>query len=115
MRVRSRQDDPMTLFRQAAAAVANYQHEPKVWEVSIAEQRAAARLQAAREPKEEVSKVEDLDVDGVPCRLYKPRDAVWPGVNGLILHLHGGGFVFNDVEVHDAVCRRFANRAGLAV
>jgi acetyl esterase len=105
----------MTLFRQPAAAVANYQHEPKVWEVPIADQRAASRRQAAREPKEEVSKVEDVDADGVPCRLYKPSDGVWPGVNGLVVHLHGGGFVFNDVEVHDAVCRRFANRAGLAV
>ena len=105
----------MTLFRQAAAAVANYQHEPKVWEVPIADQRAGARLQAAREPKEEVSEVRDVDADGVPCRLYRPSDRVRPGVDGLVVHLHGGGFVFNDVEVHDAVCRRFANRAGLAV
>jgi acetyl esterase len=101
----------MTLFRQAAAAVANYQHEPKVWEVPIADQRAAARLQAAREPKEAVESVEDVDADGVPCRLYTPAAAR----EGLVVHLHGGGFVFNDVEVHDAVCRRFANRAGLAV
>ncbi len=34
---------------------------------------------------------------------------------GLIVHLHGGGFVFNDIDVHDAACRRFANRAGLPV
>ncbi|MDH2414019.1 alpha/beta hydrolase [Nocardioides sp. CER19] len=105
----------MTLFRQAAAAVANYQHEPKVWEVPVADQRAASRLQAAREPKEEVADVTDLDADGVPCRLYQPGDRTWPGGNGLVVHFHGGGFVFNDVEVHDAVCRRFANRAGLAV
>lgn len=101
----------MTLFRQPAAAVANYQHAPKVWEVPVAEQRAAARLQAAREPKEEVASVEDVDADGVPCRLYTPAGAR----DGLVVHLHGGGFVFNDVEVHDAVCRRFANRSRLAV
>jgi len=101
----------MTLFRQAAAAVANYQHEPKVWEVPIADQRTAARLQAAREPKEEVSVVEDVDADGVPCRLYRPEDAL----DGTIVHLHGGGFVFNDVDVHDAAARMLANRAGLAV
>ena len=31
------------------------------------------------------------------------------------LHLHGGGFVLNDVEVHDAAARRLANRSGLRV
>ena len=101
----------MTLFRQAAAAVENYHREPKVWEIPIEEQRTASRLQAAREPKEEVAKVEDVDADGVPCRLYTPADAE----DGVIVHLHGGGFVFNDVEVHDAVSRRFANRARRAV
>ena len=101
----------MTLFRQPAAAVASYQHEPKVWEVPVADQRAAGRLQAAREPKEEVDAVEDVDAEGVPARLYTPSGAR----EGLVVHLHGGGFVFNDVEIHDAVCRRFANRSGLAV
>ena len=31
---------------------------------------------------------------------------------GLVVHLHGGGFVFHDVEVHDPLCRRLANRTG---
>ncbi len=57
--------------------------------------------------REAVAEVADVDADGVRCRLYTPQDAL-PGV---IVHLHGGGFVFNDVEVHDPVCRRFANRA----
>jgi acetyl esterase len=33
----------------------------------------------------------------------------------VVVHAHGGGFVFNDVEVHDAVCRRLANRSGMRV
>jgi len=101
----------MTLFRQAAQAVASYAQEPKVWEIPIDDQRAAARRQAAREPRQEVAAVEDVDADGVPCRLYTPAGAR----DGVVVHLHGGGFVFNDVEVHDAVCRRFADRSGLAV
>ena len=40
----------------------------------------------------------DLDADGVPCRLYRPADAA----AGVVVHLHGGGFVFHDVDVHDA-------------
>jgi len=101
----------MVLFRQAAQAIARYADEPKVWQVPIEDQRAAARAEAGREPKEQVARVEDIDADGVPCRRYTP---VTPR-DGVVVHLHGGGFVFNDVEVHDAVCRRFANRSGLAV
>jgi len=101
----------MTLFRQAAAAVAQYNAEPKVWEIPIAAQREAAQRGAGNEPKEEVARVDEIDADGVPARLYTPVGAR----DGLIVHLHGGGFVFNSVEVHDAVCRRFANRSGLSV
>ena len=36
-------------------------------------------------------------------------------LDGTIVHLHGGGFVFNDIDVHDAAARMLANRAGIAV
>ncbi len=29
----------------------------------------------------------------------------------MVLHLHGGGFVFNDIDVHDGAARRLANRS----
>lgn len=104
----------MTLYRQAAHAVARASAEPKVWEVPIAQQREDALRQAASEPREECD-VREVDADGVPCRLYRPSEEIWPGVNGLVVHVHGGGFVFHDLDTHDAACRRFANRAGLAV
>lgn len=72
--------------------------------------RSAGRAEALRQPREDVEKVEDLDADGVPCRLYEPADAT-----GLIVHFHGGGFVFHDVESHDAPVRRLANRTGSRV
>ena len=31
------------------------------------------------------------------------------------MHAHGGGFVLNDVDVHDGICRRMANRGRRAV
>ena len=62
-------------------------------------------------PREDVAEVRDVDADGVPCRLYRLAGAR-PGV---ALHLHGGGFVLHDVDVHDAATRRLANRAGRAV
>ncbi|MGZ6674135.1 MAG: alpha/beta hydrolase [Solirubrobacteraceae bacterium] len=75
--------------------------------------REAGRAEAATHPKEPVAHVEDVDVDGVPARLYLPEGADL--AESVIVHLHGGGFVFNDVEVHDAPSRRLANRTGRAV
>ena len=77
----------------------------------IAAHREQVRLANLALPREEVAAVEDLDVDGVPCRLFTPADAL----PGLVVHAHGGGFVLNDVDVHDAVCRRMANRGRRAV
>ena len=62
-------------------------------------------------PREDVASVADLDADGVPCRLYTPADPL----PGLVVHAHGGGFVLNDVDVHDGICRRMANRGRRAV
>ncbi|MCL8026467.1 alpha/beta hydrolase [Nocardioides bruguierae] len=98
------------LHPQARAAVAAYASETKVHDddFDIDAARAEARALASRRPREAVAEVRDVDAGGVPCRLYRPVDAR----PGLVLHLHGGGFVMNDVEVHDAVSRRFANRLG---
>ncbi len=73
--------------------------------------RAQARVVAAAQPREPVERVVDLDAGGVPCRAYLPAGAT-PGV---VVHVHGGGFVLHDVEVHDAASRRLANRTGRAV
>ncbi|WP_310254329.1 alpha/beta hydrolase [Nocardioides sp. BE266] len=72
----------------------------------LAAHREQLRRFNLRQPREEVASVEDVDADGVPCRLYTPADPL----PGLAVHAHGGGFVLNDVDVHDGVCRRFANR-----
>jgi acetyl esterase len=99
------------LFPQARKAVEDADGDPKVWETDIDEARRAAREEAADAPREEVAEVVDLDADGVPCRLYRPEGAR----PGLLVHLHGGGFVFHDVEVHDPAARRVANRCRTAV
>lgn len=76
----------------------------------IAAERMRARAEAAREPREHVAEVRDLDADGVRCRLYRPE-----GADATVVHLHGGGFVFHDIDVHDSAARRLANRTGMAV
>jgi acetyl esterase len=99
------------LHPQARKAVEDAAGDPKVWETDIDEARRTAREEAARAPREDVAEVVDLDADGVPCRPYRPEGAR----PGLLVHLHGGGFVFHDVEVHDAAARRTANRCGIPV
>jgi acetyl esterase len=103
----------MVLHPQARAAIAAAAAVGPVWTpgYDIAAARERDRLTALAGPREEVAEVTDVDADGVPCRLYRPAGAG----EGVVVHLHGGGFVFNDVDVHDAAVRRLANRAGLAV
>jgi len=101
----------MALYPAARAAVDAALTEPKVWDADIATVRAQAQRLALAEPREDVAEVRDVDAGGVACRLYVPAGAV-PGV---IVHVHGGGFVFNDIEVHDASARRLANRTRRSV
>ncbi len=103
----------MVLHPQARKAVQDAAGQPSVFEpgLDIAATRAEARVLAAGKSREAVAEVRDVDADGVPCRLYRP-ESHGPG---LVLHLHGGGFVFNDIEVCDAACRRLANRSGMSV
>ena len=72
----------------------------------LATHREETRLASLALPREEVAAVADVDADGVRCRLFTPADAE----PGLVVHAHGGGFVLNDIDVHDGVCRRMANR-----
>jgi acetyl esterase len=102
----------VALHPQARAAVAAYDAEIPVFDpgFDIAASRAAARELAASDRREDVDEVVDVDADGVRCRLYRPA-----GADGVVVHLHGGGFVFHDIDVHDAAARRLANRCGMAV
>ncbi|GAB6983697.1 alpha/beta hydrolase [Nocardioides pyridinolyticus] len=101
------------LFPESRRALEAYADDTPVHTegYDIAAAREEARRVAAEEPREDVGAVEDVDADGVPARLYTPAGAR-PGV---VVHAHGGGFVFNDVAVHDASARRLANRTGRQV
>jgi acetyl esterase/lipase len=104
----------MTLHPQAAAAVALWSQEPSlvgIGQAAIDRRRLAALVEAAEEPRERVDAVTQIDADGVRCRLYRPISER----GGPVVFAHGGGFVFGDLETHDAQARRLANRLGRAV
>ena len=111
----------MALHPQAEAAVALWSQEARVTDPGfgpeqIAEQRQLARDAAAAESREPVAHVEDIDAGGVPCRLYRPAVPTSSTTDpGVVVFLHGGGFVFGDIDTHDAQSRRVANRTGMAV
>ncbi len=106
---------PVMLFPESERAVAATAANTPVWAngFDIDTARAEARALAAAEAREAVAEVRDLDADGVRCRLYRPEQALPDG--GVVVHLHGGGFVFHDIDVHDGAARRLANRCGRAV
>ena len=81
-------------------------------EQSTPEAARAARKARQRPPVEDVHHIRDLDADGVACRFYRPHDR--PGI-GLLVYLHGGGWVIGDLDSHDNVCRALANGSGHAV
>jgi acetyl esterase len=103
----------MALYPEVRAEVAKAAAVMPLYDprYDIDESRATARRMAMVEDRQDVAEVRDLEAGGVPCRLYLPAGAL-PGV---VVHVHGGGFVFHDVEVYDGPCRRLANAAGIAV
>jgi acetyl esterase len=91
---------------------------PPLSSMTPTDARAAYTALAALETGEEIQRVDERHVptpDGdIPVRVYTPADAV--GTNrGVLLWLHGGGWVLGDLDTADATCRALANRAGAVV
>jgi acetyl esterase len=63
-----------------------------------------------------LGRVEDLSVPGpagdVPVRLYANEAG---GLRPALIYFHGGGFVFGNLDTHDAVCRAIAKASGAVV
>jgi acetyl esterase len=91
---------------------------PPIESLSVAGARMEARREAsvlagARTPV----RMRGLEVPGaagaLPARLYAPRGAVSP--TGLVVWLHGGGWVLGDLDSYDALCRRLVRATGARV
>lgn len=77
-----------------------------------AEARVARKALAA-DPTEQCHEIVEIDAGGVPARLY--RAAPTGTTPGLLVFIHGGGWVIGDLDSHDNVCRSLTNRSGLTV
>jgi acetyl esterase len=91
---------------------------PKLDELPLAE--ALAILRAAKTPQKppgQPAVVEDRTIPGpdgnlIPVRLYRPAVG---GRSGVLLHLHGGGWVGGSLANDDARCHATSQRAGITV
>lgn len=84
--------------------------------LSIADMRAAANAFLARVRGPAIALIEDLEIAAsgrmIPVRLYRPTATA--GLP-LAVFVHGGGFVFGNLDTHDALCRTLARDSGAAV
>ena len=69
------------------------------------------------EPDVHVAEIRPLSVPGpagvIPARHYRPSATDGPAP--LLVFFHGGGFVFGDLDTHDAACRLICRDAGVHV
>ena len=61
---------------------------------------------------EPVGSSEVVDADGVRCRLHQP---VGGPASGVLVYLHGGGWVVGGLDSHEGVARALCRRGGFAV
>jgi len=68
------------------------------------------------EDQEPVARVEPLAIPAggteIPARLYAPEAQ---GPLPVLVHFHGGGWVYLNLDTHDGYCRQLANQAGVAI
>lgn len=91
---------------------------PPMTEMTPAEARAFQLAGVAKtnlEP-EPVHRIEKRVIPGpggdLDVRIYRPSDSQDLAV---CIYLHGGGFVIGNLDTHDPLCRRLANRSGAVV
>ncbi len=90
--------------------------EPEIASMPIAEGRQAIRRQAELVGGSvPIASVRDLEVGGRPARLYTPRQQLGVDAAPTLLFFHGGGWVYGDLDSHDAACRHLAQHSGVQV
>ena len=102
----------MPLHPQARAYL-DAQPPPSAVNPTVEQMRAASiAITRLGGPGPELAAVEDQEIGGVPCRIYRPStDAPLPTV----VHIHGGGWVGGNLDTHDTACRMIAAQSGWAI
>lgn len=90
--------------------------QPPPWTRGIEDLRRETRQEAlaVRGPLEAVASVDELTIAGVEARLYRPGGPGDAG-RGVLVWMHGGGWMHGDLDCYENVARALANRAQCAV
>jgi acetyl esterase len=86
---------------------------PPAHEVPVEQARAGheQETQILAGPGEEVGAVEEVELAGVPARIYTPLKPK----GGTVAYFHGGGWVVGSIDSFDTTCRALANASGAKV
>lgn len=104
----------MTLNHEANAALIEFGGSDAPTEsVPTPEEMRFAHLDMVVEPTEDCHEIRDLDAGGVAARLYSPKPS--DETPGLLVFMHGGGWVTGNLDTHDDICRFLTNRSGHGV
>lgn len=76
-----------------------------------AQMRRTAQVVRGRQP---IGAVRELEIAGLPARHYVPSELA-EGPAPVLLFFHGGGFLYGDLDTHDAPCRVLAEQSGVPV
>ncbi len=109
---------PLTAESQLVLKVLSEMGVKALDEMPPAEGRAYFNAAFATKPEDQeaCARVEELTIavagGTIPARLYAPAAS---GPLPVMVHFHGGGWVYMDLGTHDGYCRTLANRTGCAV
>ncbi len=109
---------PLTAQSQVVLKVLSEAGVKALDEMPPAEGRAYFNAAFATKPEDQEAcvRVEELTIPvaggTIPARLYAPAAT---GPLPVMVHFHGGGWVYMDLGTHDGYCRTLANRTGCAV
>lgn len=89
---------------------------PPLDAMPVADARAAVQAMATMlQPPAGSHRMREIDLGGVPARLYRPADADDTALLPAHIHLHGGGWVLGDLDGCHSFCAEVAAAAGIAV
>ncbi|PWR21657.1 alpha/beta hydrolase fold domain-containing protein [Zavarzinia compransoris] len=96
----------------AYLAVLRRQAQPPLHTLTpaLARQRHEATASAVPGIPRPVERVEDAVLAGIPVRWYRPA-----GARGLVVFIHGGGWVTGTLDSYDRLCRDLAAGAGCSL
>jgi acetyl esterase len=85
--------------------------------VAIPEMRALMKKRTARLAADPpaVGRIVNQAIEGVPLRIYYPREPTAASLSPAYVYAHGGGFVVGDLDMVETICRSICATAGIVV